>query len=305
MATPLAGQTISVSAPAKINLMLRVVGKRSDGYHDLVTWMQKLSLYDHISLTLTSSPSISLDVQGANIPAGETNLAWKAAGKFLEKSRKLQNLGVSIKLNKVIPAAAGLGGGSSDGGAVLRGLNRLAGKEFSEKEMISMARCLGADVPFFAVDHPAVMATGIGDVMEPVAPVEDCTIILVNPNFELSTKWVFENFALTRENENFILPGFRESDSCALSSEHIYNDLESVSCKRFPEISQIKEQLLDAGARWAMMSGSGPTVFGIFPDDDKIDVDAVRDNLAADSEYKVFVVRACVGAWPSGEGTRF
>ncbi len=305
MTSPMAGQTVFLSAPAKINLMLRVVGKRPDGYHDLVTWMQKLSLYDHISLTLTSSPSISLDVIGADIPADESNLAWRAAELFLKRSNQLENFGVSIKLEKVIPAAAGLGGGSSDAGAVLRALNSLTDNEFDEKEMILMARSLGADVPFFTVEHPAVLATGIGDIMEPVASLEDCSIILVNPGFQLSTKWVFENFALTSENENFILPGFRGSDSCALSLEDMHNDLESVSGKRYPEVSQIKEQLLGAGAKWAMMSGSGPTLFGIFPDEEKIDVAAVRNSLVGDSEYKVFVVRACVGAWPSGEGTRF
>ena len=299
-------QTLWFKAPAKINLLLRVVGKRPDGYHDLETWMQKLDLYDEIGLTLLEKSIITLVTDGPDVPRGESNLAWRAAAAFFKASRRGAGCGVTIELKKRIPAAAGLGGGSSDAGTVLRGLNSLFSDEFSDAQLVTMARSLGADVPFFAVPHSAVLAEGIGDLMEPVPPINDCTFLLVNPGFALSTRWVFENFALTRENEDSILAGFRGAREGFLSLSLMHNDLEAVSCRRYPEIEQLKIELLAAGASAAMMSGSGPTVFGVFPDTNRrVDIPAVAERLRRNTKNTVFVVRACVGAWPSGEGTGF
>ena len=298
---------IVLYAPAKINLLLRVVGKRPDGYHELETWMQKLDLFDRIELEITAGSEIELQSGHPSIPADETNLAWRAAAEYLACSKRASGCGVRIRLEKRIPSAAGLGGGSSDAGTVLRGLNRLFDSEFNERGLVEMARSLGADVPFFAVEHSAVLAGGIGDLMEPVPPVDDCAFLLVNPGFNVSTRWVFENYALTRKGEDSILAGFRKTDSASLSLKMMYNDLELVSCRAFPEIEQVKNSLLEAGASAAMMSGSGPTVFGIFPDTTgkEIDVPAIAERLRRNRKYSVFAVRACVGAWPSGEGTGF
>lgn len=298
---------LTLWAPAKINLSLHVVGKRADGYHELVTWMQKLALYDEIRLQLTSSPGIFLDCATSGVPSDHSNLAWKAADTFIRRSCRFRDRGIHIDLQKNIPAAAGLGGGSSDAGTVLRGLNKLCDFEFSEQQMVDMARLLGADVPLFAVEHSAVLARGVGDIMEPVPSLDNYTYILVNPNFEVSTKWVFETFALTRETENSILAGFRKDESSSLSLKNMHNDLERITSGKFPEIEQMKKHLLKAGASAAMMSGSGPTVFGLFPDADseEIDLPAVAESIRREYCYKVFVVRASAGAWPSGEGTGF
>ncbi len=293
-------------APAKINLLLRVMAKRADGYHDLETWMQKLELCDEIELSLTEQPGIVLEVSGLAVPGGEENLAWRAAAAFLAAYRCGHEYGIRLHLKKNIPIAAGLGGGSSDAGTVLRGLNQLFGEPLGEEELVAIARSLGADVPFFAVSHAAVLAGGIGDRMVPVEPVMDCRFVLVNPGIALSTRSIFENFALTRHDEASILARFHSSGQNTLSLEMMYNDLERVSCRKCPEIEKIKEALLNAGASRAMMSGSGPTVFGVFPDQGNCgSLAAAVERLRQNEKYRVFVVRACAGAWPSGEGTGF
>ncbi len=298
---------LRLRAPAKINLLLRVLGRRTDGYHDLETWMQKLDLYDDISLQLTEQPGISLHCDSDAVPLDETNLACRAAARFFSASRRLYKRGVEITLAKNIPAAAGLGGGSSDAGTVLRGLNRLAGEEFSTAQLVDLARPLGADVPYFAVEHQAVLATGIGDIMQPVRSLADCTFILLNPGFAVSTRWVFENFALTTDCEDSILPGSRKHKPDSLTIAQMHNDLESVTSRKFPEIGQMKRQLLEAGAAGAMMSGSGPTVFGVFPDEasERVDVRDAVAKLRQECQGSLFVARSSVGAWPSGQGTGF
>ena len=298
---------LHLKAPAKVNLQLRVVRRREDGYHELETWMQKLDLCDDIRLTLTERPGITLECDWPEVPTDESNLAWRAAAAYLAASKRLRGRGVDIALAKRIPAGAGLGGGSSDGGTVLRGLNRMAGGEFGEEELIDLARPLGADVPFFVVEYGAVSATGIGDLMRPVKSVENCTFVLLNPGFHVSTRWVYETFALTRGSEDSILASFLDRNGTALSLANMHNDLEPVTSRKYPEIEEMKERLLAVGASGAMMSGSGPTVFGVFPDEksEKIDFSGVAERLGRKYRYRVFVVRAWVGAWPSGEGTGF
>ncbi len=152
---------LTLYAPAKINLFLHVLGQRADGYHDLETWMQKLQLYDIITLEIIPEErGIELFCSDPNIPADASNLAARAATAYFAVSRKGKGCGVKISLEKHIPVAAGLGGGSSDAGTVLRGLNAVFGQEFSEPELIEIARPLGADVPFFAGGHNAVVAQG-------------------------------------------------------------------------------------------------------------------------------------------------
>lgn len=292
------GEVLRLQAPCKVNLLLKVRGRRTDGYHELVTWMQKVDLCDELVLKLLPYTGIHLHCDDPSIPADEGNLAWRAAHAFFARSRKGQGRGVEIHLLKRIPDGAGLGGGSSDAGTVLRGLNALFQQEFTEQELVHLATPLGADVPFFAVKHSAVLATGIGEVMEPVAPLTDCSFILVNPGFAVSTKWVFETFALTTGNENSKLPVSRIHDAETLSLSDMWNDLEQVTSRAFPEIEQMKQQLLDAGAYKAMMSGSGPTVFGVFPDDwsGKVAVQDVAQRLRLQYNERVFVVRSSVGA---------
>lgn len=301
-------QTLSIQAPAKINLFLSVLGRRPDGYHDLETWMQKIDLYDAIRLELHPGKGIEFFCDDESIPSDETNLAVKAAQAFFHASNKTRGYRLRIVLEKNIPVAAGLGGGSSDAGAVLRGLNNLFDQEFTERELIDLARPLGADVPFFALEHAAVFATGIGDIMFPVDSVSNCSFVLVNPDFFVSTAWVFQNLSLTSWSKNSKLSCFQKRKADSLSLQDMCNDLEQVTCEKYPEVEQIKKALLAAGASQVLMSGSGPTVFGVFPDAEKpVDSDLKRIVGEFRQEYgeKVFLSRACTGASPSGKAPGF
>ena len=299
MVTLLEDGSLCLHAPAKINLFLRILTRRPDGYHELQTWMQKLALFDRITLTLRDGSGIRLKCTGGGLPADETNLAWKAASAFFLAGRQGVQPGVDITLEKSIPVAAGLGGGSSDAGAVLRGLNILFGNPFSEEVLLDIGRKLGADVPFFISEHQAVLATGIGDRMEPVSSLDQCTFLLVNPGFAVSTRWAYENFALTKDAKNSTLRGFQKLNSDTFLTAEMTNDLEMVTIGRYPEIAEIKNKLRAAGAVTALMSGSGPTVFGVFPAEAgpyPVDISGVVQKLRREYGDKIFVVRAGVGA---------
>ncbi len=190
---------VYVKAPAKVNLFLHVVGKREDGYHDLVTRMQKLDLYDYVTVEVNDSGVVTLTCTDSSLSLDEGNLAVRAGESYLGRSRVLNGAGLGIHLEKNIPVAAGLGGGSSDAGAVLRGLNYLSNGEFSEKELTGMAKPLGADVPFFAVEHNAVLAEGVGEIMYPVDSLTDFWMILINPGFLVSTAEIFRKLSLTTQ----------------------------------------------------------------------------------------------------------
>lgn len=299
---------MTLHAPAKINLLLRVLGKRSDGYHDLETWMQKLQLHDTLDLEIFPGNGVVFSCDDPSVPSDNTNLAARAATLFLEACGKKSEYGVRIRLQKKIPVAAGLGGGSSDAGTVLRGLNTFFAGELNDQELIGIARSLGADVPFFAVEYGAVKAGGIGDIMYPADSMTDCSFILVNPGFFVSTAWVFQNFTLTTQAKNSKLSCFQKHNSGPLPISEMYNDLERVTCARHPEIEKIKESLTAAGAVKALMSGSGPTVFGIFPDAEQTTVSGLERIVAElRRQYgtKVYLSRACTGASPSGKAPGF
>ena len=299
---------ISIQAPAKINLLLRVMGRRADGYHDLETWMQKIDLYDQIELELHHGATVEFFSDDVSIPADASNLAVRAALAFLQASEKSKGYGVQITLHKNIPVAAGLGGGSSDAGAVLRGLNNLFDREFSEKQLLELARPLGADVPFFAVDHDAVFATGIGNIMVPVESLDNCSFVVVNPDFFVSTAWVFQNLALTSLPKTSKLSCFQKYKAVALFLREMHNDLEEVTNAEHPQIEKMKNALLGVGASQVLMSGSGPTVFGVFPDTEKPFGSELKRIVGAfRQEYgeKVFLSRACTGASPSGKAPGF
>jgi len=251
-------------APAKINLYLAIKGKRPDGFHDLETRMVKITLADRLRLARRDA-GITLHCPGSDLPTGEGNLVYRAAKSFFTALGS--DGGVDIVLEKRVPVAAGLGGGSSDAAAVLRGLNLLYGLRFSSGELVGLARPLGADVPFFVDECTAAWATGIGDEIKAEAVSPSGWIVLVNPGFPVSTKWVYENFTLTTGGNPYILG--REfvhgNDACAGPGNlPLYNELEAVTIRKYPELGRIKDELLADGAHGALMSGSGPTVFGLF-----------------------------------------
>ncbi len=299
---------LQVQAPAKINLFLRVLGKRSDGYHDLESRMQKIDLYDTIGLEVFAGEGIEFICEDSSIPADENNLAVKAALAFFQVSDRGRGCGLRLSLIKNIPVAAGLGGGSSDAGAVLGGLNEIFDQEFSKSRLIDLARPLGADVPFFAVPDAAVLARGIGDIMQAVKPLDNCSFILVNPDFSVSTAWVFQNLTLTSHPKNSKLSCFQNYGTGSFALEDMHNDLEQVTCAQYPQIDQIKRSLLKVGASRVLMSGSGPTVFGIFPDGEKpsgSDLTRIVGDLRQEYGRKVYLSRACTGASPSGKAPGF
>lgn len=272
------GECLSVRAPAKINLFLRVTGRRADGYHTLQTRMQKVGLFDLLEVQ-REGKGVRLHCVGADLPENAENLVHRAASLFLETvaQRRGRTLGgVKISLTKNIPIAAGLGGGSSDAAAALKALNSLFEAGLTAGELAVIGLELGADVPFFLADTPAALAVGIGEILTPVAPLSGCFVLLVNPGFSVSTRWVYQTFALTKEEKTTIFRNFRESAGPAgrlgLSvtvkglPAALENDLETVTLTRYPEIGRIKEELLAHGAVAALMSGSGPTVFALFSD---------------------------------------
>ncbi len=251
-------------APAKINLILRVIGKRSDGYHELATWMQKIELYDELAVKIEDNPGILLECIDSDLPEDDSNLVWQAAELFFNKSLNARGKGATIKLSKKIPVSAGLGGGSSDAGTLLKGLNTHFDSEFSSQELIEMGKSLGADVPFFVTDMESVFATGIGEKMEPLPALRGYTIVLVNPGINVSTSAIFAKYALTIADKNSTLTGSRKLCTKNLSPADFENDLEAVTIDQFPVIADIKKELRNLGAENVLMSGSGPTVFGVF-----------------------------------------
>ncbi len=267
---------VSLQAPAKINLYLKITGRREDGYHFLATLMQKISLFDRVDLKREQF-GICLYCPGSDLPEDRSNLAFRAAEIFLERvGDRVQDgkTGVTITLNKTIPVAAGLGGGSSDAATVLRGLDQLFATGCSEDELLDMGALLGADVPFFVVDRPVSWALGIGDQLHPAVPLSGYRILIVNPGYSVSTPWVYEKFALTDDQNINNLKNLQNSDggrdcqqvfsSRAIRPDELINDLEHVTSCHYREIELLKKRLLKDGAVAAMMSGSGPTVFGLF-----------------------------------------
>lgn len=264
-------EKLLLKAPAKINLSLKVLGRREDGYHLLETHMHKVGLYDELELC-PAKEGIVLHCEGSALPEDAANLVYRAADLFLRTTKEQRRgrwNGAVLSLKKNIPVAAGLGGGSSDAAATLLGLNQLLSGGCSSAQLASMGLQLGADVAFFLSPHPAVLATGIGEVLQPVAALDNCRILLVNPGYSVSTRWVYQNFALTESGDPGILANSQEGEAPmngGQSTMPLVNDLERVTLKKNPELSRLKVEMRERGAMGALMSGSGPTVFGLFTD---------------------------------------
>jgi len=281
--------SIRISAPAKINLFLKVTGKRPDNYHELCTLMCPISLYDTLTVTFGAKKILTL-CSHPDVPDGEANLAHRAAAAFLESIDCSE--GVRISVEKKIPVAAGLGGGSSDAASVLLAMNRYYGNPLSQDRLIETGCRIGADVPFFIFQKPA-LATGIGEKLESVAGLTPYRVLLVNPGFKVLTAEIFKNCNLTLTNREKVLKNPLFIDSVFDISRELINDLgndlETVTGSRFPEIFFIKSLLLRHGAMGAAMSGSGPTVFGLFTD--RTAAETAFDAFRADQpRWQVFLV---------------
>jgi 4-diphosphocytidyl-2-C-methyl-D-erythritol kinase len=256
-----------VKAPAKLNIRLKITGIRPDGYHELVSIMVPVDLFDLLEVSSKISGGIALACEGFHVPCDETNLVHRAAQSFLLRTGI--QIGVRIKLVKGVPVSAGMGGGSSDAAAVLLALNEMCSGPLSQEELHSIAIQLGADVPFFLYGRPAI-ARGIGEILEPLGGWPNLWYVIVTPPLQVSTAWVYGNLKskkLTAGEYDYIRHVL-EKDHFTVS--HILeNDLEAVTSASFPVIETIKKHLLDAGAEGALMTGSGPTVFGVFSSQDQ------------------------------------
>jgi 4-diphosphocytidyl-2-C-methyl-D-erythritol kinase len=261
---------VKIRAPAKINLSLRVVGKRRDGYHLLDTIIVPVSLYDEIEIRKVRTTSekgkasariIRVTCDHPLVPRGEKNIAYRAAEMLMQRVESEQS--VYIRIRKRIPVGAGLGGGSTDAAATLIGLNRLLRLRLSTARLEKIALSLGADVPFFIRARPA-RARGIGERLHPIRKLARLWMVIVYPGFPVSTAGVFKHVRskLTKPLANTSIPSSLKSfDKLA---GLLINDLESVTFKQYPKLSLIKARLLHEGAAGGLMSGSGSSVFGVF-----------------------------------------
>ncbi|MDH3976213.1 MAG: 4-(cytidine 5'-diphospho)-2-C-methyl-D-erythritol kinase [Deltaproteobacteria bacterium] len=252
--------SIAFLSPAKVNLSLHVVAKRPDGYHELSMIMARVSLYDEVRLTLKDE-GISLTCDDPSVPAGEENIAWQAASLLIEE-KKLKT-GIHIDIRKKIPMGGGLGGGSSNAASVLMGLNSLTGEKAETGELVKMGLSLGADVPFFIFQKPA-LAEGVGEKLVAVEGFPTLWLILINPGIHVPTGEIFSqlNLVLTKEGKNLNITRFNHNLSTVRSN--MINDLENVTFEIYPEVREAKRLLLRYGAMAALMSGSGSTVFGLY-----------------------------------------
>ncbi len=276
-------KTITLRSPAKVNLCLSVLGKRPDGYHEVEMLMQMVGLCDEITVT-RGGTGIRISCDTGSVPSGEENTTWKAAHEMFKAAGS--DVGLSIGIKKNIPVAAGLAGGSGNAAAVLTAVNKLLATGFGPDRLAAIGAKIGMDVPFFFFG-PTAVARGRGELVTPVAPVPMCWVLLVNPGFETSTAWVYKNLNL----------GLTKKVDCNKIArltvrniaEGLHNDLEAVTAAAHPVVIEIKEALRAQQALGVCMSGSGPTVFGIFESESACRTAAA--NLSRGEEWRIFIAR--------------
>ena len=270
---------LELKALGKINLGLDVLGRRENGYHDVRMVMQTVYLYDRIIMKKSKTPGIRLETNLYYLPVNENNLAYQAAQMLMDEFHIEE--GVSIQLDKHIPVAAGMAGGSSNAAAVLFGMNRMFSLGLSQKELMERGVKLGADVPY-CIMRGTVLAEGIGEILTPLSPMPKCYVLIAKPALSVATKMVYEKLD-SHEIEDHpdidgILAGLKAGDLKKVAGS-MGNVLERVTVDAYPVIDQIKKMMIKEGALNAMMSGSGPTVFGIFEEKAtaRKAADAIRD----------------------------
>jgi len=257
--------SIKLKAYAKINLSLDVLGKRPDGYHEIRTIMQSIGLHDRVFIEIADN-GIEVISNNKWVPSGEKNIAFKAADLVIKRFNL--NKGVRIKIDKRIPVAAGLAGGSTDAASVLKGMNSIFSLGMNEQDLLELGKQIGADVPF-CIKGGTMLSEGIGEILTQLPPMGSVPLVLIKPRIGVSTAWVYSNLSLEnitcRPDTDSLIRAIHEHDKDYLA-KNMKNVLESVTEKKFEIITDIKKQLIDAGALGSMMSGSGPSVFGLFKD---------------------------------------
>ncbi len=255
---------VEKKAYAKINLGLDVLRRREDGYHEVKMIMQTVDIWDRLTFAISSEPEIELAVGGAPLPAGRDNLIYRAAE--LIKNEKKIDRGIKITLEKNIPVAAGMAGGSTDAAAVFHGFNELFDLSMSLEEMKKLGVRIGADVPYCIMGGTA-LSEGIGELLTQLPAPPECVLAVAKPDIDVSTKFVYENLHADRLERHPDIDGMAEAiktGDLKGITERMENVLETVTIREYPVINKIKELMKTKGAVSALMSGSGPTVFGIF-----------------------------------------
>ena len=258
---------ISLKALAKINLGLDVVRRREDGYHEVRMIMQTIHLYDRLDIKRTKESGIQIQTNLSFLPVNENNLIYKAA-KLLMDEFSITD-GVSVKLDKRIPVAAGMAGGSTDAAAMLFGMNRLFSLGLTKRQLMERGVQIGADVPY-CIMRGTALAEGIGEELSQLPPMVKCPVLIAKPSISVSTKFVYQNLKLddttVHPDIDRLIDDIRAKNLYDIAA-HMGNVLETVTIPNYPVIDEIKKHMLSHGAVGAMMSGSGPTVFGLFDDE--------------------------------------
>ncbi|MCI8365516.1 MAG: 4-(cytidine 5'-diphospho)-2-C-methyl-D-erythritol kinase [Eubacterium sp.] len=258
-----------INAPAKINLGLDVIRRREDGYHEVKMIMQSIRLFDRLTLAKSKNKGIHLTTNLGFLPVNEDNLVYKSARLLMDEFNI--DTGVSIQLDKRIPVAAGMAGGSTDAASCLLAMNRLFDLKLSDQQLMERGVTLGADIPYCIMKGTA-LSEGIGEILSPLPDAPDCYVLIAKPGFHVSTKFVYTNLKLDDKTEH---PNIDHMIDCIQKNDlqdlcdSMANILETVTIPEHPEIADIKKTMLEQGALGSLMSGSGPTVFGIFDDLDK------------------------------------
>lgn len=282
--------TIRLKARAKINLGLDVVRRREDGYHEVKMVMQMLRLYDQIDIEKTQESGILVRSNLSFLPTDERNIAYKAAKVMIDQFGLEQ--GVIIRIEKHIPVAAGMAGGSTDCAAVLYGMNKLFGLRLNQKKLRELGVKLGADVPYCLMRQTA-LSEGIGEILTPISPLQDCPILIAKPSVSVSTRHVYEHLKLDEQTMHpdidGIVTALADGDLYGVT-DRMANVLETVTVPEYPVIDEIKKQMMASGAVNALMSGSGPTVFGIFDDEEKAKK-ACEDMKASGLARQIYLTR--------------
>jgi len=258
-----------IHANAKINLSLDVLGRRPNGYHDVKMIMQSVDLYDEIELKPNDEKRIIIKCDNNEIECNESNLIFRAAGALMDYVGSSD--GVTITLTKNIPIAAGMAGGSTDAAATLIGLNRLFNYGLDKETLKKIGVTLGADIPF-CIDGGTCLSEGIGEILTALPSPPNCFLVIVKPDISVSTRYVYEHLVLNGETRHPDVDGMiRDINDGNLSkiAGGLGNLLETVTVEAYPVIARLKQILLKEGALNSLMSGSGPTVFGLFDDRDK------------------------------------
>lgn len=262
-------QQTTQKAYAKINIGLDVLRRREDGYHEVKMIMQTVDICDDLTFEKSEQPGISIQTDHEDLPTDRNNLIYKAA-ELLMKEKGITE-GVKITLTKRIPIAAGMAGGSSDAAAAMRGMNRLFAMGYTTEELQKLAVRLGADIPYCIVGG-TMLSEGIGEILTPLPTPPACYLVVAKPDINVSTKFVYENLhadSLTCHPDiDGMIDAIREGSLQGVT-DRLGNVLETVTVKEYPVIEEIKELMRQEGAENALMSGSGPTVFGIYTDQEK------------------------------------